>query len=192
MLFFFVSPLLKFKFDVRSMPFTNRLRQPSACATTTNEHAANPRRRPKLSLPTKREVRFLTDCGCFRSPGRPQGSSRQSAFSVHVWSLQTGGCTADKRAEIEEWAYITRLRANRSILGKRAVVRNKAKRRIRAAANAIMPLHAARCKEYVFTIFPEALTIGFGDLKNEMCNALVEINCWRETLADSALRRPVY
>ena len=183
--FFFVNPLPNFKFDVRSTPFTSRLRVPSACAANTNENVATPLRRPKLSLPTQREVRFLTDCGCLRSPGRPERSSRQSAFSVHVWSLQTGGCTADKRGEIEEWAY-------RSILGKRAVVRNRAKRRIRAAAGVIMPLHAARLKEYVFTIFPESLTIGFEDLKNEMRNALVEVNCWHEKLADSALRRPVY
>lgn len=148
--------------------------------------------KPTLSLPTRREISYLKDAKCVRAPGKPDGRVHKSAFSAQVWSLNFDACTLERRSDLEQWAYITRFRAAKADLGKRAVIRNRAKRRVKAAANAILPLHAKRRHEYVIRVQPEALTIKFDDLKTEMHTALQEMQCWEEQLPDSARRRPKY
>lgn len=93
---------------------------------------------------------------------------------------------------IPPWAYIVRVRAGKPALGKRAVQRNRAKRRIRAAASTICPDHASRAREYVFTAKPEALTIGFDDLVDEVRSALKRASCWEDELPIQMLRRERY
>lgn len=93
---------------------------------------------------------------------------------------------------IPPWAYVVRVRAGKSTLGKRAVQRNRAKRRIRAAASAVCPQHACRGREYVFTANPEALTIGYHDLVDEVRMALKRSGCWEDTMTTDMLRREKY
>ena len=93
---------------------------------------------------------------------------------------------------LKKWAYIARIRVSKSTISKRAVVRNRAKRRIRAAANQIMPLHAKRWKEYALLVKPEALTIQWEDLVDEMIRAVKSIDCWCEELDEQAWKRPKY
>lgn len=94
--------------------------------------------------------------------------------------------------EIPPWAYIVRIRAGKTSLGKRAVQRNRAKRRIRAAANQICPDHASRGREYVFTANPEALTIDFRDLVDEVISALKKARSWEDSMTEDMLRRKKY
>lgn len=93
---------------------------------------------------------------------------------------------------IPPWAYVVRVRAGKTGLGKRAVQRNRAKRRIRAAASVICPNHASRGREYVFTANPEALTIGYHDLVDEVRISLKRASCWEDELAIEMLRREKY
>lgn len=93
---------------------------------------------------------------------------------------------------IPPWAYIVRVRAGKQTLGKRAVQRNRAKRRIRAAASVICPQHACRGREYVFTANPEALTIGHHDLVDEVRMALKRSGCWEDAMTIEMLRREKY
>lgn len=94
--------------------------------------------------------------------------------------------------EIPAWAYVVHIRAGRTTLGKRAVQRNRAKRRIRAAASQVFPQHACRGREYVFGANPEALTIAYPDLVEEVRIALRKTGCWRDEMTIEMLRRERY
>jgi ribonuclease P protein component len=60
-----------------------------------------------------------------------------------------------------------------------AVVRNRARRRLRAAADAVMPAHAAPGRDYV--VIGRAGTIGrpFEALKGDLEAALMRLDCYR-------------
>lgn len=105
-------------------------------------------------------------------------------------SLQMGSSRVN--FEIPAWAYIVHIRAGRSALGKRAVQRNRAKRRIRAAASQVFPQHACRGREYVFTANPEVLTIAYPDLVEEVRMSLRKSGCWRDEMTIEMLRRGRY
>lgn len=94
--------------------------------------------------------------------------------------------------EIPPWAYITSIRASKVVLGKRAVRRNRAKRRIRAAAAQILPQNARRGMEYQFNAYPESLVVQFPDLLEEVSQALKAINCWEDDITIEMLRREKY
>ncbi len=53
-----------------------------------------------------------------------------------------------------------------------AVIRNRAKRRLRAAAAAVLPLYAQEGRDYVLVARPATLTLPFGVLKDELASAL--------------------
>lgn len=90
------------------------------------------------------------------------------------------------------WAYVVRVRAGKPVLGKRAVQRNRAKRRIRAAASSVCPDHARRGLEYVFTANPEVLTIAYAELVDEVRTTLKRTGCWEEEMTLEGLRRDRY
>lgn len=95
-------------------------------------------------------------------------------------------------AVVPEWAYLVHVRSPKASMGKRAVVRNRAKRRIRAAASQVMPLHAKRGFEYTFNACPGALTISSSELQYQVEYSLRTLGCWGDDLKYEQLRRPLY
>lgn len=237
-----------------------RSRIPVACNSDGSTGKAR-----RLSLPTFRERRFLSENYVERAKGRPKHFARVTAFTLTVWPLvvrdlspeeqrrkdawrkrqlieskvatdqtELPGVQAESLAEenvapeeerefplifhtdsnlIEEadtpeqdannildhdafnippWAYIVRIRVSKNALGKRAVQRNRAKRRIKAAASEVFPDHASRGREYIFASHPEALTINYRDLVVEVQNSLKKAGCWEDKMAEEALRREKY
>lgn len=114
------------------------------------------------------------------TPGLP--STRQQKWMPEITHIAT----------VPPWAYTVIIRATKPIIGKRSVLRNRAKRRIRAAAAQIFPRHASRQIEYMFTATPESLVICFEELVEEVCNALKAINCWEDNLTIDMIRREKY
>lgn len=92
--------------------------------------------------------------------------------------------------EIMTWAYIVRVKAHKYDLGKRAVTRNRAKRRVAAAARVVCPAHACRGREYVFSVEPAALVTPFPLLLLEVEEALRDLQCWRDNLSLDEIKRP--
>lgn len=94
--------------------------------------------------------------------------------------------------EIPPWAYVVRIRVPKATLGKRAVQRNKAKRKIRAAAQEILPQYAKRKREYVFSATPESLTLPHSYIVEEIIASLKRSGCWEENITLEMLRRTKY
>ena len=61
-----------------------------------------------------------------------------------------------------------------------AVCRNKVKRRLRAAANLVMPPHACVGTDFVIIGRPAALTRPFGRLVQDLVTALKKLDCYRD------------
>jgi RNase P protein component len=102
------------------------------------------------------------------------------------------GPTLDQFLGIMTWAYIVRVRATKFTMGKRAVIRNRAQRRVRAALRTVCPTHASRGLEYVVTTSPASLLTPFPDLLEEVKAALQSTNCWRDDLSEKETIRPRY
>jgi RNase P protein component len=102
------------------------------------------------------------------------------------------GPTLDQFLGIMTWAYVVRVRATKFTMGKRAVIRNRAQRRVRAALRTVCPTHASRGLEYVVTTSPAALLTPFPDLVEEVKAALQSTNCWRDDLSEKETARPRY
>lgn len=100
--------------------------------------------------------------------------------------------TRAEAAAVLTWAYVVHMHATKSTLGKRAVVRNRAKRRVAAAVRAVFPAHACRGRQYSFLILPAALVTPLPDLLEEARVALVETCSFKEQLSEAELRRPWY
>lgn len=94
--------------------------------------------------------------------------------------------------EIPPWAYVVRIRASKANLGKRAVQRNRAKRRIRAAAAQIFPQHARRGMEYIITASPQGLIVPFSDIVSDVSDSLRACECWVEEPTLPMLKREIY
>lgn len=62
-----------------------------------------------------------------------------------------------------------------------AVARNRARRRLRAAAAAVLPAHARPGLDFVVIGVPATLTRAFADLAGDFCTALKRVGAWRET-----------
>lgn len=115
-----------------------------------------------------------------------------SLVSSEVDSPDEEQLSEEIQFRIPPWAYIVRVRASKVSLGKRAVQRNRAKRRIRAAAAKIMPDHATREREYIFSALPESLLTPLPALEDEIKNSLRSTNCWEEHMTIEMLRREKY
>jgi RNase P protein component len=100
--------------------------------------------------------------------------------------------TQDEFAAVLTWAYVVHVRLAKSALGKRAVVRNRAKRRVAAAVRAVFPHHACRGREYAFFVLPAALVTPFPDLVKEAREALVQTRSYRAELSPEQMQRPWY
>ena len=61
-----------------------------------------------------------------------------------------------------------------------AVVRNKARRRLRALATSILPLHAAQGRDYVLIARAQTPGRGFEDLRQDLIAALKKLDAWRD------------
>ncbi|HXV26087.1 MAG TPA: ribonuclease P protein component [Alphaproteobacteria bacterium] len=68
--------------------------------------------------------------------------------------------------------------ASRKVGG--AVQRNRARRRLRAAAAGVMPLHAARGMDYVLVARAETVTRPYASLLGDLEAALKRLKLWRE------------
>lgn len=55
-----------------------------------------------------------------------------------------------------------------------------------------MPDHARRGYEYTFSAQPEALTIHFEDLKNDVTRALKSVKCWQTHMTEEQVKRERY
>jgi len=62
-----------------------------------------------------------------------------------------------------------------------AVERNRARRRLRAAAAAVLPAHARPGHDFVVIGVPATLTRAFADLAGDLRTALKHVGAWRET-----------
>lgn len=67
-----------------------------------------------------------------------------------------------------------------------AVIRNRARRRLRAAVETVMPTHAARGRDYVVIGRARTNARPFPDLVHDLETALHKLNAWQEaeTIAD--------
>lgn len=68
--------------------------------------------------------------------------------------------------------------ASRKVGG--AVARNRARRRLRAAAAAVLPAHAARGHDYVIIARPESVDRPFPLLVEDLERAMRRLGVWRE------------
>jgi ribonuclease P protein component len=126
-------------------------------------------------------------------PSPPSGAPQRGAKSP--WCPKV--LSPSELREVLTWSYIARVRVSKQVLGKRAVVRNRAQRRLRAALSTVCPERAARGVEYVFTVFPAALITPFAELVRECEDALKECSCFVEGedgngLPEEGKRRPRY
>lgn len=132
-----------------------------------------------------------------KTDGLPRGRLRVTIKPLHTPGLppaqqQNLLPEMSRMLTVPPWAYTVITRAPKSIIGKRSVLRNRAKRRIRAAAAQIFPCHASRHIEYVFTANPESLIICFEELVEEVRDALKAIQCWEDNLPIEMIRREKY
>jgi ribonuclease P protein component len=63
-----------------------------------------------------------------------------------------------------------------------AVLRNRARRRLREAAARLLPLHAAPERDYVMIARGGTLTRPFADLVGDLETALKRLGAWREEI----------
>jgi ribonuclease P protein component len=61
-----------------------------------------------------------------------------------------------------------------------AVIRNRAKRRLRALAVEILPPHAETGRDYVLIARAATVTRDFADLRQDLTTALQKLGAWRE------------
>jgi ribonuclease P protein component len=71
--------------------------------------------------------------------------------------------------------------ASRKVGG--AVARNRARRRLRAAAEHVLPAHAARGHDYVIVARPETVERPFALLLEDLERAMRRLGVWREARA---------
>lgn len=165
-----------------------RARAPCACAEPSQNEQRAAERRIRLSLPTPYERRWLLEGGVRR--GRNRGYVRTQSFEVRIKELiraphpRYGG-----ESEVPIWAYIAHVRATKNELGKKAVVRNRAKRRLKAACAQVLPVHALRGCEYNFSALPEILVVPFDALKEEVVGALRKACVYVDVIPYAMARR---
>jgi ribonuclease P protein component len=61
-----------------------------------------------------------------------------------------------------------------------AVIRNRARRRMRALANEILPLHAEAGRDYVLIARATTPSRDFAELRQDLTTALHKLGVWRE------------
>ncbi len=71
-----------------------------------------------------------------------------------------------------------------------AVARNRARRRLRAAADRVMPLHAAGGHDYVLIARTLTIKRPFSDLLVDLEAALKQVGTWRADGEDKTMARP--
>ena len=71
------------------------------------------------------------------------------------------------------------LTASKKMIGN-AVMRNRARRRLRALAHEMLELHSASNTNYVFIARSDILTRAYGDLRADLEKALKRLNMWQE------------
>ena len=77
--------------------------------------------------------------------------------------------------------------ASRKVGG--AVQRNRARRRLKAAAAAVMPAHAAHGMDYVLVARAETVTRPYAGLMGDLETALRRLKVWRDGAAAAAAAR---
>ena len=77
--------------------------------------------------------------------------------------------------------------ASRKVGG--AVRRNRARRRLRAAAGQVMPRHAAPGMDYVLVARAETVTRSFAALLEDLETALRRVKAWRAGMARASTER---
>lgn len=135
------------------------------------------RRAPRESLPTRVERRHLRELGTVR--GRSTACVRSLSFTLRVNAL----------VGAPEWGYVAHVQAKKGALGKRAVGRSVARRRVKAAVRRVLPAHAARAHEYLFILHAEALATPHDALIDEVAAALRAADAYHEALPYALCRR---
>ncbi|GAB0496098.1 hypothetical protein MMPV_007408 [Pyropia vietnamensis] len=160
---------------------------------------ARPRRRPVASLPTRRERDRLAATGTRWSRSRPVATIRRSTFTLSIHALRFPDVPTLPypvgAPHPAVWAYVVHLRTPKATLGKRAVGRVAARRRVREAARMVLPRHARRGRVYVFSILPRAVVTPVGELIAEIKSALQDAKCWEEEAGEGEVGggwRPYY
>lgn len=134
----------------------------------------------------------LVVCGEGEGSGgrRRRGGSADEERPLRIRSAST--LNEEEAVGVLAWAYIARVKTSKFTLGKKAVVRNRGKRRIVAALRVVMPEHAVRGREYVVSVLPGALVAPLDDLTSEVEEALKVSQSWAEELEEEETRRPRY
>lgn len=101
----------------------------------------------------------------------------QRGIRIHVQGLMLETALSPKD-EGEDGFYRIGFTASRKVGG--AVQRNRAKRRLRAAAAAILPDAARECTDYVLIARPATLVRPFQDLLNDLAKAVKNAHLRRD------------
>eukprot|EP00190_Bangiopsis_sp_CCMP1999_P004850 CAMPEP_0198734452 /NCGR_PEP_ID=MMETSP1475-20131203/52572_1 /TAXON_ID= ORGANISM="Unidentified sp., Strain CCMP1999" /NCGR_SAMPLE_ID=MMETSP1475 /ASSEMBLY_ACC=CAM_ASM_001111 /LENGTH=216 /DNA_ID=CAMNT_0044497925 /DNA_START=657 /DNA_END=1308 /DNA_ORIENTATION=+ len=150
-------------------------------------------KQPKVrqSLPTTRERWGYFRAGARRENSKASGRSVSCAgFHAKCWELEYSENEKFPLRPPLACVYWVHLMASKSLLGKKAVLRTTAKRKVRDALRRVMPQHASRGKEYIFFIQPEARIMKHVDLVGEAEKSLRDMNCWNDSLPAEAHDRP--
>jgi RNase P protein component len=122
------------------------------------------------SGPAYRPSRDTRRGGHHRAGGRPQ--ARRSEQQCFV--LVANPCRRPTQRPIIE------VRASKAVFGKRATVRTRARRRLRAAARQVLVIWGRSDFSYVIHGLPECLFVSWKDLLQEMMEALQRSGCAHE------------
>lgn len=107
------------------------------------------------------------------------GTRRKAVFPGLI--LQIRPHDERQRPQEDEPAVRVGFTASRKIGN--AVTRNRARRRLRAAAAEVMTSHAATGHDYVLIARAETPIRPYADLKNDLAQALRRLKAWREEAA---------
>lgn len=184
--------------DAEGAAIARDLQEPTRLGGVTESEAdrLSPMEVPGRNARSARETEQPTtnaDPIQYPSPRAPSGQGWRAG--THLGSRSRTVVSSLTRKEAKEvliWAYIARVVVSKAVLGKRAVTRNLAKRRVTAALRTVLPAHACRGREYFFQVFPPALVIPLPLLVEQAERALRECRCWSDDLSPEALQRPRY
>jgi ribonuclease P protein component len=107
-----------------------------------------------------------------------QAKARQRAAAAAQQQAMDSEAPVRPRAETAAGTVRLGFTASRKVGG--AVVRNRARRRLRAAAAAVLPAHAATGHDYVIIARPQTVERPFALLVADLEHAMQRLGVWRE------------
>eukprot|EP00188_Purpureofilum_apyrenoidigerum_P003229 Plantae.Rhodophyta-Purpureofilum_apyrenoidigerum.ctg33277.p1 GENE.Plantae.Rhodophyta-Purpureofilum_apyrenoidigerum.ctg33277~~Plantae.Rhodophyta-Purpureofilum_apyrenoidigerum.ctg33277.p1 ORF type:complete len:220 (+),score=24.49 Plantae.Rhodophyta-Purpureofilum_apyrenoidigerum.ctg33277:477-1136(+) len=165
----------------------------SLCAAgdSANEAEQLKQRKIRQSLPTKRERWGFHRAGVRRESAKVSGRSIScTGFHSKCWDLEYVENEQYPLRPPLSCVYWVHLMASKALLGKKAVFRTTAKRKVREALRRVLPEHATRGKEYIFFIQPEARIMKHTELLEDAERTLRDMHCWNDSMPAEAHDRP--